>query len=59
MPMGCLDHWPIKTFPGYAWDDRLEEWSLPVAHALELTEAFEVGGIAHDEVAVIAMGWAA
>jgi hypothetical protein len=48
----------IKTFPGYAWDDRAREWSLPREHAADLAEAFEAVGIAHDDIVAIALDWA-
>jgi hypothetical protein len=47
----------IKTFEGYVWNERSSEWSLPRKHANDLAEAFALVGIAHDDVAIIAMGW--
>lgn len=49
----------IKTFRGFTWDDRVQEWSLPREHALELAESFALAGIAHDNLAAIVMRWVA
>ena len=53
----------IRSFDGAVWHDGRNEiagprWSLPREHAADLAEAFELAGIAHDDLALIAMGLA-
>ena len=46
----------IKSFAGYHWDGRTQEWSLPREHAMKLAEAFVLARIAHDDLSAIGMG---
>jgi hypothetical protein len=47
----------IRTIDGRKWDPQAGAWSIPLAGAMPLAEAFAVVGIAHDDLAAIAMGW--
>jgi len=46
----------IRTFDEARWDG--EAWTLPRGHATALAEAFELVGIAHEDLALIGMGLA-
>jgi hypothetical protein len=45
----------IRTTPGARWDGFA--WYVPQSEALALAEVFALVGIAHDDIAAIAMGW--
>ena len=47
----------IRTFDDATWTGDV--WTLPLVDAGELAQAFAFAGIAHDEIAIIPMGWAA